>query len=149
MIWVGFCSSGKTPIRFIATSMKSKDYVQVLEDTLIPFAADFLPDGYIFQQDNAPCHTAIKTEEWFEEKGIWLIDHPPRSPDLNPVKNLFVILANMVYDEGKQFKTCSELEIAIVKAWDSIETTTLAKLTCSMHNRCKSILQRAGNTINY
>ena len=44
--------------------------------------------GYIFQQDGAPAHHAIKTQEWcknnlcsFWEKGI----RPGNSPDLNPI----------------------------------------------------------------
>ncbi|KAI6658753.1 hypothetical protein LOD99_15076 [Oopsacas minuta] len=42
---------------------------------------------YIFQQDEAPAHNAIKTQDWcrdnlnsFWEKSIW----PGNSPDLNP-----------------------------------------------------------------
>jgi transposase len=38
--------------------------------------------------DNARVHTARRTTEFLESHGIWTIDFPPYSPDLNPIEHL-------------------------------------------------------------
>lgn len=68
MIWICFCSFGKTPIALISTSMKSSFYVQLLNQYLIPFGSSILNENYTFQQDNALCHRAKNIQEWVEEK---------------------------------------------------------------------------------
>ena len=42
-------------------------------------------DG-VFVQDSAPAHTAGRTLDWLEERGIELEDHPPQSPDINRIE---------------------------------------------------------------
>jgi transposase len=39
-------------------------------------------------QDNAPGHKAKDTLEDLHERGIFLIDWPPNSPDLNPIEHI-------------------------------------------------------------
>jgi transposase len=43
-------------------------------------------------QDNAPIHRAHVVLNWFVEIGVNLADHPPYSPDLNPIGNLWKLL---------------------------------------------------------
>ena len=44
--------------------------------------------GLLFMQDNAPIHTARIVREWLEENGIDVLEWPPYSPDLSPIKHL-------------------------------------------------------------
>ena len=44
------------------------------------------PNGEIFQQDLAPCHTAKKREKVLEDNHIKVPDWPGNSPDLNPME---------------------------------------------------------------
>ena len=59
-------------------------YTQILEDYYIPQSAAVGP-YWIFQQDNAPAHTAKTTMNWIKEQGIRIIKWPSKSPDLNPL----------------------------------------------------------------
>ncbi len=42
--------------------------------------------GQPLQQDNAQIHATKMTKEWYENHGIWVIDWPPCSPNLNPIE---------------------------------------------------------------
>ena len=51
-----------------------------------------------FLQDNARIHTAQSTRALFEQLGFWVVDHPPHSPDFNPIKYLWVKLQELVFE---------------------------------------------------
>src|SRR2546423_4797939 len=80
----------------------SKEYIQTLDDTLLPFIEQLFPetddgdtiavispDTYIFMQDNAPYHSSKLYREYFEKKQLSIMEWPPYSPDLNPIENLW------------------------------------------------------------
>jgi len=43
-------------------------------------------------QDGAPAHTAYSVRDWLEENNIRLLDWCPRSPDLNPIENIWAYM---------------------------------------------------------
>ena len=42
--------------------------------------------GQPLPQDNAQIHATKMTKEWYESNGIWVIDWPSCSPNLNPIE---------------------------------------------------------------
>ena len=78
--------------------MKSRNYIEVLNDILIPFSADFMEGEFIFQQDNVAIHVSKVSKAWFSSVEIDLLDWLSRSHDLNAMKNLSGILARNVYN---------------------------------------------------
>ncbi|TKR73972.1 hypothetical protein L596_021207 [Steinernema carpocapsae] len=88
----------------------------------------------ILQQDNASIHTSRSTKQWLDIKNIEVLDWPARSPDLNPIKNLWRILVRSVYANGNQYRTVEELKNAILKAWNEVPTEVLLNLARSMPN---------------
>jgi transposase len=60
-------------------------YIEALEEDLLP---SYRP-GERFIMNNARVHTARRTTEFLESHGIWTIDFPPYSPDLNPIEHLW------------------------------------------------------------
>ena len=58
----------------------------------------------------------------FQERNINVLNWPARSPDLNPIGNAWGKLQRLVYKDGRQFNSKSELEDAIRTSWNKLET---------------------------
>ena len=70
MVWAGFCAFGKLVIEFVYGTLNVAAYIDLLERRLLPFSADCVLRNVIFQQDNAPAHSASSTKNWFEQQKI-------------------------------------------------------------------------------
>ncbi len=56
-------------------------------------------------------------------------------PDINPIKNLWVILVQRVYVNEKQFKTNDQLKITLIRVWNELKDLILQCLCMSINNR--------------
>ena len=90
MVWAGISKRGPTKLVVFSGIVDSTFYQEtILNDALLPFIEDIFPDGHQFMQDNDPKHTFRSTEDFMVEKGINWWTTPPKSPDLNPIENLW------------------------------------------------------------
>lgn len=116
MIWLAISHQRTSPICFIEGTLTSNKYIQLLSNQLEPLVCD-LEDHYddeiYFQQDNASVHTSNATKDWLDSHGIRVLDWPAKSPDLNPVENVFGILARRLYEGNRKFGSVAELRAAI------------------------------------
>ena len=149
MVWAGMSSKGKTPIVFLDGKQNSQKYTTILENHLLPFGQDLGGPNWIFQHDNAPIHTAQAVKQWFYEKKIKVLDWPAKSPDLNPIENLWGILCRQVYKKNQSFACRNLLKQAIEQAWNEIDVSVLQALSHSMKKRISSVFRRRGKSINY
>ncbi|KAF8247978.1 hypothetical protein K440DRAFT_643417 [Wilcoxina mikolae CBS 423.85] len=69
-------------------------YRRILHKYLLPiiFKINSTIRDPVFQQDNAKIHTAGVMIRFFERFNIQIANHPPYSPDLNPIAHAWVLL---------------------------------------------------------
>ncbi|GBL83753.1 Transposable element Tc3 transposase [Araneus ventricosus] len=129
--------------------MNSQSYVDILADNLLPEAPLITSGDYLFQQDNASVHVSQTSKSWFDANFVKLHDWPFRGPDLNPMENLWDILAHEVYKNGIQYQNKQELMSSIEKAWIKISKNILKELSNSMTSKLIKVIEKKGEIINY
>ncbi|KAI6658732.1 MhmaT1 transposase [Oopsacas minuta] len=88
MIWAGVSAVGRTPLIFVPAGVKitaKTDKDLILEPVIKDLSQTmFSGQPFVFQQDGAPAHTAITTQDWLEGKIPDFIpkeEWPPYCPD--------------------------------------------------------------------
>jgi len=87
MLWGCICNEGVGPLILISSNLTASGYCQLLENNFIPRFSN-LPSDHIFQEDNAPIHSAKLSTNWRLEHQIQKIDWPAQNLDLNLIENL-------------------------------------------------------------
>ncbi len=78
-----------------------------------------------------------------------VMDWPSRSPDQNPIENLWAILAKELYKNGRQFDCLDDLKEALILAWDAIELEILHNLVKSLPRCIVSLIEARGGPTSY
>jgi hypothetical protein len=112
-----FSSLGTLQLAFITARMETAEYIQVLENHLLPYLRRFHRIPLVYQQDNTAIHRSNVTKAWFNQCHIELLKWPARSPDCNPMENIWAIPVLCVYTSNKEYDSAEKLKIAILTAW--------------------------------
>lgn len=147
MVWGCFSSHGMGPLHRIEGIMDKFVYKNILENVMEPYAEEFMPITYEFQQDNDPKHTSKLVKKWFRDNQIKVMVWPAQSPDLNPIENLWQIVDQKIRD--KNYSNLDELFEALNSVWQNIPQETITRLIESMPNRCRDVLKAKGHWTKY
>ncbi len=149
MFWGAFGFNGKTDLAVVPTKCDSIGYQNVLKSHLLSQGQKVGGRGWIFQQDNAPIHSSRSTKDFLASKNVRLLPWPARSPDLNPIENLWGELARRVYTHGKQYSSVTELQESVIREWNNIPLDVLQNLINSMNNRIFEVILKSGGHTHY
>ncbi|CDF38907.1 Transposase [Chondrus crispus] len=149
MVWGAFSGTKKCELSVLNGKQDAIKYIDTLESYLLPFVDQEMGPSWVFMQDGASIHRARRTFQWFDEEEIPLLEWPAKSPDLNPIENLWGILARTVYAHQRQFKDVDELLEVIMEAWDEVSEECLEKLVRSMQKRCFECVMAKGGPTKY
>ena len=146
-VWTVINELGPVVFHIYEGNMNQFKYREILEMHLIPQADELLGFEWELQQDGATSHTAISIRNFLEEFEIPTIDWPARSPDLNPIENIWGILKRRAYQRFPL--TLENLINFIEEEWNNIPTYIFENVCLSMNDRLEMILENNGNAIEY
>ena len=128
--------------------MNAPVYVDILQQTLLPFIQSVYPDGHRFMQDNDPKHTSNMGKDFLDNNNITWWKTPPESPDLNPIENLWHELKEYLRREVKP-KTKDELVDGIVEFWGSVSGEKCRKYIRHLDKVIPRIIELGGAATGY
>jgi hypothetical protein len=133
----------------ISGGYTSWSYCEALEEGLLPIWRGH--DGDIFQQDNAPIHTARRSRQWMDDHGIATINWPPYSPDLNPIENVWRILKARLRRHYPDLHLIMHNQAdwerfrgILNEAWEAIPQSQIRGLFDSMERRLRAVIRARG-----
>jgi hypothetical protein len=97
-------------------------------------------------EDGASCHWSKKTNEAWEKLHILNLDHPPQSPDLNCIENVWLQLTMWVSRLPRKATTLEELWEQVQEVWKGIDHCFINDLIDYMPERVSEI-QKSGGKI--
>lgn len=143
-IWAAFNKYGKSKLVFLQGRQESNKYIERLRQNLSPFITQVQPNlpnkKLVFQQDNCSYHASRLTNSFLSTLDCEVMKWPSKSPDLNPIENVWGQLARDVYAGGRQFSSHEELTRQILISWSNLPTDYLVRLVDSMPSRCANVL---------
>jgi transposase len=154
-VWGAIGAYIKTPLYFFKENMDAKLYQSVLKQRIkekhLTYASDApksLANKWLFLQDGARPHTAKKSIEVIHE----LIEnrlhkHPAKSPDLNPMEDMWSYLDRKVKDA--KITTIPALKKKLTREWNKLTWTEVRKSVDSMSRRLQSCVKQKGNRLPY
>ena len=101
-VWAGISKRGATKVVIFDGKLIATKYTKILEHSLLPFIKTSYPKSHRVFQDNDPKHTSSYAKNFFADCGINWWRSPPKSPDLNPIENVWGSMKTYLRDQLSQ-----------------------------------------------
>lgn len=95
-------------------------------------------------EDGAPSHRSVVAKCARKEAGFTNLTHPPSSPDLNPIKPLWLILKKGVADIPGSGNSLDALWAAVQRVWGELTVEDIRKHTGRMDDRVQAVRKAKG-----
>ena len=111
------------------------------------------PKGKLFLQDGDPSQNSAKAHEALDEIGCRLFKIPARSPDLNPIENIFHLIGRQLrkdaLEQGLENETYESFCKRIRRTVLNFSSEVIDKTVASMPKRIDMIIKSKGLRIKY
>jgi hypothetical protein len=149
MVWGGIAFGMKTSLFELQSTIDSEGYCELLKNEIFPELRRKGKGDLIFQQDNAPCHAARATKKFLSDEKIETLTWPAKSPDLNPIENMWGEMTRLLFIDRTKFDTVPELRAAIYRVWDEIPLSYVNGLIEGMSKRMLECHDAKGKWTKY
>lgn len=125
-------------------------YIEVLQGNLAASVENIFGDPdtpYVFQQDNAPVHTAAATTDWIENEGISVMRWPAYSPDINIIEHVWYWIFKKLRSDPP--RTLDALRRRVFLHWNQITPNSIERLYNSLPRRIAQLIRRRGFPTSY
>ncbi|GFX08404.1 transposable element Tcb2 transposase [Trichonephila clavipes] len=150
MVWAGIKINGRTRLNVVANgTMTGRRYI---DEVLLPHVRLFrgaVGDKFVFMDDNATCHRTLAVQDCLNSEGIQRLVWPARSPDLNPIENVWDALGRQVAGRNYPPTNKNTLIRALTEEWDKLPQQLLDNVVQSMVRRVKCCITLHGGHIPY
>ena len=132
--------------------LTGEKYIEILEEVLLPTVRAMVipePNTIKFVQDLSPIHQCIIVRQWFaEHPEIELIQWPPKGCDLNPIENVWAIMAR---DWHVEVRNADEVGRKAREVWEGIRRRPdlCSALAASMPRRLEKVVAARGGWTSY
>ena len=148
MIWGCMAAAGSENLVFIDGIMTKESYLKIIRQNVERSVRKLLiGEDFIFQQDNDPNHTAGVVQQYINQRGWEVIEHPPQSPDLNVIEHLWDEIDRRI--DRIEVNTYEQLKGKISQVWLSVEPECAQKLVESMPRRLQQVIEAKGGNTSY
>ncbi|GFT48167.1 transposable element Tc3 transposase [Trichonephila clavipes] len=121
-----------------------------IDEVLLPHVRLFrgaVGDKFVFMDDNATCHRTLAVQDCLDSEGIQRLVWPARSPDLNPIENVWDALGRQV--DGRNYPPTNKNTLirALTEEWDKLPQQLLDNVVQSMVRRVECCITLHGGHI--
>ncbi|KAJ1029556.1 hypothetical protein NDA13_002802 [Ustilago tritici] len=132
------------------TAVRYRDWIidGPLRDAVTAVSA--YPDGLSVVEDGSSCHQAAICKQRRAKYNIKTQEHPPASPDLNPIENIWYVFKNLLGKHLPVPKSWDELARAAEEVWNTqITLEHINPVIDSMEHRVEQVLTKQGGPLKY
>ena len=103
---------------------------------------------WLFLQDNSSVHKSKKSMEIVEKiVGNKLVSDPAKSPDLNPMEDIWSYLDRKV--KAAKVASIRSLKALLKREWDALPWTEIRKSVSSIRRRLELCIESGGKRLPY
>ena len=107
----------------------------------------------LWLQDGDPSQNSKRALTAMENQNAELLKLPPRSPDLNPIENLFNIVGQRLKADALKrqisYESFDDFTSRVLNTLFAIEIETIDNIISSMNKRIEHIIKRRGKRLKY
>jgi hypothetical protein len=145
--WGWMTSSGPGELIEIPTRMNSVNYKEILQEVLMPTAKTVLggDEPITLIQDNSSVHNSRIVQTWIDEQeDLNLIKLPPKSPDMNPIENLWGLMIQNW--NPTDIRNIQNLKDHVFELWDYYRGNNFCEnCVLSMPDRLQAVIDADGS----
>ena len=151
MVWGAISVYGLSELIVCDSRVDSEKYMQILQQGLIPFMEEIKDwdDGFILQQDGAPCHTSKRSLAWLDENNVDVLPWIPQSADMNPIEHCWAYLEAKLRQRPLLPTNLTQLTAALHEEWAKIPASYITALYESMPRRIDAVIKVKGGYTKY